>query len=217
MNLSNVTLFSMIWNHNQDLLDRTIRVLNYCSTQIQFKRVILCSSDHPKTDFSGEVISIPTMNWNSWRVFYIRSLWSLLKMEDGEFLMQVHEDGFPINWDRWEANFLNYDFIGAPWRDGIIGNDGFSIQSSKFMFWRDHIGREGPIEAINPDEFACRGERRKRMESLGIRFPEKEVAIRFSTELTDHETVSFGFHGRSLCGPKYEAGWKKIEQWEKAK
>jgi len=43
----------------------------------------------------------------------------------------VQYDGYAVNTDAWTDEFYNYDYIGATWDDGIIGNGGFSWRSKK--------------------------------------------------------------------------------------
>ena len=79
----------------------------------------------------------------------------LYKFIDTEFVLTINDDGFIINPFMWDKQYLQYDFIGAPWgRDyhfrkkpigvteegwkvartqNLVGNGGFSLRSKKFL------------------------------------------------------------------------------------
>jgi hypothetical protein len=58
-----------------------------------------------------------------------------------DYNIAVQPDGFAINPDAWDDDFLNYDYVGAPWpwmwgggppwRGPIVGNGGFSLRSRR--------------------------------------------------------------------------------------
>jgi hypothetical protein len=48
-----------------------------------------------------------------------------------DFNLIIHADGFAVNSEAWTSEFLNYDYIGARWGDGIVGNGGFCLRSRK--------------------------------------------------------------------------------------
>jgi len=133
------------------------------------------------------------------------------------FAMSVHEDGFPIQPDLWSPEFLDYDYIGAPWKDDVVGNGGFNIESQRLL--REKLlvpfGRHN---AQPSDAWVCRIHR-ARLEKRGIDFAPLSVAARFSTEMPTESRPeslpSFGFHGRRDSPTKYAQGWKLIEQSEK--
>src|SRR5262245_61590852 len=45
----------------------------------------------------------------------------------------VQEDGYIIRPHLWNPLWLNFDYIGAPWGDGVVGNGGFSLRSRRLM------------------------------------------------------------------------------------
>jgi hypothetical protein len=48
-----------------------------------------------------------------------------------DFDIIVQYDGYAVNPDAWTDEFYNYDYIGATWDDGVVGNGGFSWRSRK--------------------------------------------------------------------------------------
>jgi hypothetical protein len=142
-----------------------------------------------------------------WNILVNKTIPEFLK---GDFAMSVHEDGFPIRPELWDDHFLDYDYIGAPWKDGVVGNGGFNIESQKLL----QLKVKMPFCPIPPgpsDYWVCR-DNRYFLEQQGIRFAPAEVALKFSTEKVGGENPSFGFHGRS---DKYGKGWERIEYWER--
>jgi len=108
-----------------------------------------------------------------------------------------------IQWDSWITNpsawtdeFLDYDYIGAPWwynDDCNVGNSGFCLRSKRLIeFIADHpdkfpIGRP-------EDHTLCRIYGPK-LKELGFRFAPSALAQRFSFECVIDPTIrSFGFH-----------------------
>ncbi len=118
-----------------------------------------------------------------------------------EFAMFLHLDGYVLNPQLWEPEFLKYDFIGAPWpRKWVtagtvshqVGNSGFCIKSRRLM----NRAAALPWEPLPADVFlGCR--HRVQLQAEGFTFAPVEVAARFSVEHAVEETpqATFGFHG----------------------
>lgn len=130
---------------------------------------------------------------------------------DTEFAMLIHADGFPINPQAWRKEFLEYDYIGAPWplpKDEYsyrtpegelirIGNS-VSLRSKRLMElperlnlpWHPYYGN------TNEDGFLC-VHNRKILEEHGCRFAPLDVAKYFSKEHEIEENKgleTFAFH-----------------------
>ena len=111
-------------------------------------------------------------------------------------------DGFIANPHLWDDEWLNYDFIGAPWPNfwnvsNRVGNTGFTLQSKKFLnmaetaepLWRGEAG----------DVFLCQ-KMAEAFKKNGINYAPIQVAAAFSWEHYIEENLagpdrSFGFHG----------------------
>lgn len=124
-----------------------------------------------------------------------------------DFVLTVQSDGFIINPSSWNDNFLNYDYIGAPWPwHGACGNGGFSLRSKKFLetssklkYIKDHH----EYECCPEDNFLCLDVyNRKFMLDNGIKFADIKTALDFSFEHPINQypnssiNNSFGFHGK---------------------
>lgn len=118
----------------------------------------------------------------------------------------VQHDGYIVNPRAWSPAFLSYDYIGAPWRDGVVGNGGFSLRSKKLMVrvgerCRDLGGtpavvlEEGvrKIGVSNEDVVICRG-LRPELEREGFAFAPASIAARFSVEDVGDVARAFGSH-----------------------
>ena len=138
----------------------------------------------------------------------------------------VQWDGYAVNPDAWTDEFFKYDYIGATWDDGVVGNGGFSWRSRKlydaFVF-NDikhdynqfeselvdrpmYAGEDKNGKFIPEDVVICRLYKIA-LENLGIKYAPYEVADRFSVE--NHSYISpwtekphpwigtsLGFHGK---------------------
>ncbi len=109
----------------------------------------------------------------------------------------IQYDGFVINNNKFDASFLKYDYIGAPWPQFSyrnVGNGGFSLRSKKLIeaskelaIYRRHNEAE--------DIFLCRSVAEQLENKYNIRFAQENIAKIFSYESPTHERDTFGFHG----------------------
>lgn len=154
-----------------------------------------------------KLIQLPGVkNIDTWNKAVI---YELPKHIDTEFCIFIHHDGWIINPEVWTNDWLNYDFIGAPWplpqddysyRDEAgelvrVGNS-VSLRSKKLMRlvamrkWQFYYGN------CNEDGFiACHN--RKWLEQQGCKFAPLEVAKYFSKEheLPENKNIkTFAFH-----------------------
>lgn len=121
----------------------------------------------------------------------------------------IHQDGYVCNPEKWNDEWLNYDYIGAPWplpqdnysyRDEEgnlvrVGNS-VSLRSKKLMDLVATRPMEFHYGNNNEDGQICCWNR-KWLESQGCRFAPLEVAIHFSKEheIPENKDVTpFCFH-----------------------
>ena len=120
-----------------------------------------------------------------------------------DFALVVQADGYALHSDKWDPEFLEYDYIGAPWPSRIVddpycrvGNGGFSLRSHRLM---EATRKLAGIGDTNEDVWIAQVNR-PRLESEGIRFAPIDVAMRFAMEFPIEEYPdwkiedSFGFH-----------------------
>jgi len=128
--------------------------------------------------------------------------------------LSVQADGFLLHADRWIDEFLDYDYVGAPWPPNhtwaaphFVGNSGFCLRSKRLM-----EATAGVLDTPTCQGFLDKWQRpiddiatctvaRPWLENLGMRFAPVDVAWRFARELPLPErawglTDCLGFHGR---------------------
>lgn len=115
-----------------------------------------------------------------------------------DFVLIVQWDGFVIDANAWQDQFLNYDYIGARWpwqKDGLdVGNGGFSLRSSKLLRTLANP-RYRIIEDVAEDEMICRLYHHWLTTEDGIRFAPGALADQFAYEREKPDAPTFGFHG----------------------
>jgi glycosyltransferase involved in cell wall biosynthesis len=115
----------------------------------------------------------------------------------------IHPDSCVLNPDAWDNDWLNYDYIGAPWPFDAheVGNGGFSLRSKRLL---DILKDAAPhFQRFHPeDEVICRLYRKWLEDAHGIKFAPVEVAERFSIEAYGARDRSysgqFGYHGGNI-------------------
>lgn len=212
--LPNVTLFCISSNQ----VDGAISALKHSMKGIKFGAVKLITHEDPNNlpediEFSKcyEIKSIHEYNYYC--------LYNLTNHIDTDYCLLVQPDGFVINPEKWNNDWFNYDYIGAPWalandayldpwgKSHRVGNGGFSFRSKKLLDvpknayihfdvnWGDFYKHMG-VGFTSEDGNIC-VHNRHIYEALGCKFAPVEVAARFSHERPLPETqgiTPFGFH-----------------------
>ena len=97
---------------------------------------------------------------------------------------------------QWTDEFLEYDYIGAPWPwhppAQQVGNGGFSLRSIRLLRFINEHYKEFPVEAPE-DDVLCR-HYRPALERHGFKWAPIHVAQRFSFE-RERPHPTFGYHG----------------------
>lgn len=127
--------------------------------------------------------------YNEWVV------WKLGHYIESSHILLVQHDGYVLDPTAWTDEFLEYDYIGAPWRYGDgrnVGNGGFSLRSKKL---HDILASDPVINVGSPeDEIICRLFRHYLEGTHGIKFAPEDLAHRFSFEMHRPLCKTFGFH-----------------------
>jgi len=169
-------------------------------------------------------VKIPRFtDWQKQYAFITLKLCPHICTED--FNLIIHSDGFAVNSDAWTDKFLEYDYIGAVWDDGVVGNGGFCLRSRKLydaIIINDiphdtesygnidlkniHTLQNG-VPKIPEDVIICRIWKDRSQNQNNIKFAPYEIADRWSVEnpsiispWTGKQNLwlgkSLGFHGR---------------------
>lgn len=111
-------------------------------------------------------------------------------------ILIVQWDGFVVDPAAWDPEFLEHDYVGAPWpqfRDGFaVGNGGFSLRSRRLL----EATADDRFVPHHPEDVAiCREWRTALEDDFDIRFAPVDVAGRFAFERHRPDGPTFGFHG----------------------
>lgn len=151
-----------------------------------------------------EIKHIPKMDKNGYSHWCIKELW---KHVTTDFVLIVQHDGYIINPQSWSEEFLNYDYIGAPWPHYLtdngnvgVGNGGFSIRSKRLC--KEVANCSLPHKGLNEDVYICRKMVANKAYSKEIKFAPVSVAAKFAVETwirihgeqNVNENNVFGFH-----------------------
>lgn len=174
-----------------------IRALQKSMEHIDFAEVILFTTDWDTEEPDGirvQKISTQPSNWPNWYCeFLLRILSHFIRTTH---LLKVEWDGYVVNADAWCHDFLNYDYIGAPWDwhkdDNKIGNGGFSLRSKRLLETTASLNYNKPV--LLDDVFIGRTIRDWLVDYHDIKIAPVHIAKRFSHERLAPESP-FGFHG----------------------
>ena len=133
LDLSRVTYYSAAHNglaatSNKNLkeennIDRVLKIGHETSKGIRFGRKILITSIKPDCetyDFDIKIVKgIHHLEYSKW---ISENLHQLI---DTDFSLNFHSDGMVQNPLAWSDDFYNYDYIGAIFMRGLVGNGGF--------------------------------------------------------------------------------------------
>lgn len=143
-------------------------------------------------------------------------VYDLHRYVDTDFAMLIHADGYVVRPEGWRPEFLDYDYIGAPWPlptdsysyrtpDGEIirvGNS-VSLRSKKLMWLPSRLNLPWDVYYGNTNEdgfLACH--KRRSLEMNGCKFAPLEVAKYFSKEhdIPENKGIeTFAFHQVDVC------------------
>jgi hypothetical protein len=216
--LPNVTLVAL----TSIRIPQTINALEYSCQKIKFGKVKLISDIMPDNlphniehEYGPKSSNIDEWNYNI--------IYNLPKHIDTEFCILIHDNGFIVNPELWRDEFLNYDYIGAPWPlpnddfsyKDINGNvirqgNSVSLRSKKLLDIPLKLNLEWkPFHGFtNEDGFICVNYRHKYIEE-GCKFADIDVAKYFSHESMIPEIKGikpFAFHnylGTNQTYPKF--------------
>jgi hypothetical protein len=166
-----------------------IVALRRSMAQCRFERVRFFT-DRPFALPGIETVVIPDIgSIGDYSRFMVKELADRIETD---FALVVQYDGYVLNGRRWRAEFLEHDYIGAPWSRGGVGNGGFSLRSRKLM----QALRDPRIAELVPEDVAICETYRGLLESeYGIRFAPVALAAQFSFETLPPPAPTLGFHG----------------------
>lgn len=186
---------------------------------------ILVSSLKPRYGFTGEVVPAPA--WFPMGKCEQRELVSKIMLEfmpplvDTEFSIFCQWDGFAINPKQWTDEFLEYDYIGAPWPwkwnephpERRVGCGGFSLRSKR---WLDAC-LTLPVKETSAEDCHCCCFALDHFLAAGCKVAPLALAQKWALEHGNPEfprhtlNDSFGFHWRNHFGKRDDLREPPIE------
>lgn len=140
-----------------------------------------------------------------------KMIYELTDYVQTDFAMVIHADGYVINASLWNPDWLNYDYIGAPWplpQDDYsyktpngelvrVGNS-VSLRSKRILDLPRHLGLKWkPYYGNTNEDGFLTVHNRDILRAHGIQFAPIEVAKHFSKEHEIEENKgleTFAFH-----------------------
>jgi hypothetical protein len=177
-----------------------VKAMHYSSKDINFGKKILLSHEIPN-NLTDDITfyQIPKLDHSNISRFRFEELYKYIQTE---YYLSIQTDGFVINPHLWTDEFLQYDYIGAPWPSlpwnsvNRVGNGGFRLESKRLLNLCTNIVWNG-----QHDDVMITNTFKDYFEEHGCKFPSIEVAATFSLEHKIPEVVydlnnCFGFHGK---------------------
>lgn len=210
--LNNVTLVAVACTK----VEETIKAMKKSMRGIRYAEAILITHQSVLLDNDNiKVVNIEKLDYKGYNHFIIYRLKDYIKTD---YALIVQYDGYVLRPDQWQEEFLQYDYIGAPWlpgkyftlegREVRVGNGGFSLRSKKLLEAPSVLNlpfSDNGSGYFNEDGILCIHQR-KALEDYGIKYAPVNVAARFSTEKRCKESYrkTFGFHNKKT-GPRFDA------------
>jgi Protein of unknown function (DUF5672) len=178
--LPNVTLVAIDGGPVADLLELAIRD---CCAVADFGGML-----------RGEDLATPIDSVDAWN----RAIWyDVPRLVSTSHYLVIQWDSWIVDPAAWSDEFLEYDYIGAPWWHPVrnVGNGGFSLRSKRLGLYLSDNRAALPPVTTPEDDLLCR--RLRPLLRGELLFAPDDVAYRFARERTGWErpAPSFGFHG----------------------
>jgi len=186
-----------------------VRTLSYQADLCKFDDIVLLTNI---VDCDDDRIRIYRINKIKDVYDYNRCITrELYKAINTSHVLVTQCDGYIVNPKAWNNDWLNYDYIGAPWPyfpfKGMpsepmstpgcaVGGGGFSLRSKRLLETVAELSKQYNDKEMNPEDvLICRKLKNKLLES-GFKWPSEALAWRFSCENTIYNN-QFGFHGHT--------------------
>jgi hypothetical protein len=231
--LNDVTLVAVATTE----VEATVKALDYSTLGIEFSSIKLFSHLMPDNLSKNiEFIQInPFPNVGEWGRFVV---FDLHKYISTKHIILVHSDGFVVHPDMWRQEFLDFDYIGAPWplpEDDIsfrdyygniirVGNS-VGLRSLKMLKLPSELGLSWDADDhgnFHEDIFLCVTNRHI-LQKHGLEFAPLSVAKYFSHERPIKEISGikpFAFHkwmGSNATFPRFTEEPKRPTYFQKYK
>jgi hypothetical protein len=179
--------------------------LKISSQNIEFGAVKLLSSSLPEKKYSDiEYVSVAPMGRTDANRFFMKDLHKYIETSH---CLYVQADSFVVNADLWKEEFLEFDYIGAPWpnkiqmdpnlvgspglpgpipilnmKENCVGSGGFSLRSRKLLKTTTKINYDSLKFPIKNEDLVICHYLYKELIDKGIRFAPPKLAAQFAIE-----------------------------------
>jgi hypothetical protein len=173
-----------------------------------FARVVLFSDEPPDALPAGiEWVKIPELSFKGYQQFCLKELW---KWTHTPHVLTIEADGYILRPEKWNPDWLQYDYIGAPWpkarysAKSRVGNSGCCLRSRRLLIETDRLSTPERMKRhyshnLLVDVFTCY-DIYDDLIRAGMKFAPPEVAAQFAvekrTEFASNRAASFGYHGK---------------------
>lgn len=177
--------------------------INYCQKFFNFGKSILVTHQNIDADNIELHLLNEKLDWNQYNDIVL----NLIEHTDNDYVLLIQDDGHIVNPNLWDDDYLNYDYIGAPWpseeswiklqhesqKDYMreifpqnrVGNGGFCLRSRKFLEFSSQFHS---CDGLGEDSFLCTRKYKEAIE-YGIKFAPFELAVKFAYE---NPCIEFG-------------------------
>jgi hypothetical protein len=203
MNLSMISYISVEGRTDAiENVDFICKIADLSIEKFGFYESVILSATKPSIEPKyAKIVPIPSCNYYEYSKIAFNELHKHVKKD---YILIFQNDGFALNENLWDDQFLNYDYIGAPWPSFMswshpgkeIGNGGFSLRTRKLYEECSNLEYQF---GYNEDGLICVFYRNY-FESINIKFSPLSIGYKFSVENEYDENHSiyntFGFHGK---------------------
>ena len=192
-----------------------LAALARCIAAVNFARVVIFTTEPATYRGVGDTVEVKPRDHHEWCVWRMTELPRHHARFAGSHILFIESDSALVNPRAWRESFLAYDYIGAPWPGGIVGNGGFTLISLRMLaaiaalklaatqaacFPCDYaMCRASDLVPINPRKFY-----RPALEAAGMVYAPAGVADAFANE-TGGYLGAFGIHGKEFM-KKFQEG-----------
>lgn len=174
-----------------------LEAIQKCMAAARFGRIVFLGPESESIPVTRPIgvdwISIPSLRGiEDYNRIMLREL---LPHVHTSHVLIIQWDGYIAHPALWQPQFLEWDYIGAPWyhggHPGMVGNGGFSLRSVKLL----RALASMDLDTTRPEDMEICVYRREQLErEHGIRIAPLEVAQVFACEYGLYRPA-FGFHG----------------------
>lgn len=193
-------------------VDAAYHAMLHCMEGLTFGAAkLICNEAPERLDTRIAWTKTAPMTKNEYSAFVLKELHR--HIETSHTLI-VQPDGYVLNPERWNPDWLAYDYIGAPWgmvvkagayqiplKKNRVGNGGFSLRSKRLLELTSPINLSTLVFPTRGEDLITCHVLYDYLTERGIRFAPLEVAAAFSIENERHTfgqtlETAFGFHGQ---------------------